>query len=86
MSFVFFLVFWYIIIMNLITISKKFARNDDLVVMPRGEYESLLSFKKADEYQPTLAQRRSLARAENNLKLGKTFSYDELVKKMGFAN
>ncbi len=32
--------------MTIVTIPKKFASNDDLVVIPRLEYEKLLALKK----------------------------------------
>lgn len=72
--------------MNTLTIPKKLAKNDDLVVLPRKEYEELLSIKKYKEFTPTKAQKQALTRAENNLRKRRTFSYDELVKKMGFTH
>ncbi len=53
--------------MNTITVSKKSTTND-LVTIPRKEYEAWLEFKKIKEFKPTPAQRRALLRAENNLK------------------
>ncbi|MBI3421243.1 MAG: AbrB/MazE/SpoVT family DNA-binding domain-containing protein [Candidatus Sungbacteria bacterium] len=38
------------------------------------------------EFTPTVAQRKALIKAEQNLKTGKTLSYHELVRKLGFAN
>ncbi len=38
------------------------------------------------EFAPTAAQRKALAKAEQNLKTGKTLSYHELVRKLEFAN
>ena len=72
--------------MNTITIPKKMANKDDLVVIPRKEYEGLLCFKKIREFTPTAAQKRALVRAENNLRKGKSLSYNELVRKLGFKN
>jgi len=69
-----------------ITIPQKLAKSGDLVVLPRREYEELLALRKAKEFSPTLAQKKALARAENNLKRGRTLSYNELVRKLGFAN
>lgn len=71
--------------MNLITIPKKLAPQDDLVVIPRQEYEELLVLKKYREFTPTAAQKKALARAELNFKKGETLSYNELAKKLGFA-
>ena len=69
--------------MRTITIPQKLANKDDLIVIPRKEYESLLELKKMKEFTPTSIQKRALTRAENNLRRGKTLSYRELVKKLG---
>lgn len=71
--------------MNTLSIPKKLASRGDVVVIPRREYEALLGLKKVKEFNPTPAQKRALARAENNLQKGETLSYHELVKKLGFA-
>ena len=72
--------------MNTVTIPKKLASKDDLVVMPRKEYEALLGLKRIQEFNPTTAQKKALVIAESNLKKSKTLSYNELVKKLGFTN
>jgi O6-methylguanine-DNA--protein-cysteine methyltransferase len=72
--------------MTTVTIPKKLAEKGDLVIIQRREYEDLLEFKKAKEFTPTPAQKRALSRAEANLKQGKTLSYHELAKNLGFAN
>lgn len=69
-----------------VTIPKNLARNDDLVVIPRKEYEELIELRAVKEFVPTTAQKKALIRAEVNLKKGKTLSYNELVKKLGFAS
>ena len=74
--------------MNSVTIPKNLTSKGDLVVIPRGEYETLLNWArfKPREFVPTLTQKKALSRAESNFKKGKMLSYDELVKKMGFGN
>ena len=72
--------------MNTVTIPRKLVQRDDLVVIPRREYESLRELKMIKEFAPTATQKKALAKAENNLKRGKTLSYNELVRKLGFAN
>jgi len=72
--------------MNTVTIPRRIVKNDDLIVMPRRDYEALLEFRKIQEFKPTAAQRQSLVKAEANLRKGKTLKYDELVGKLGFAN
>lgn len=72
--------------MNTITIPKNLIRNDDLVIIPRKEYEALFEFKKIKEFAPTNSEKRALKRAEENFKQGKTLSYNELIRKLGFTN
>lgn len=72
--------------MNTVTIPRTLASRGDLVVIPRKEYEELLSLKKIREFRPTAAQEKALRRAETNMRNGKTLSYDELGKKLGFAH
>lgn len=72
--------------MNTVTIPKKLAQNDDLIVVSRKEYEALVELKAIKEFAPTKTQKLALARAEENLKNGKTLPYDELAQKLGFAS
>ncbi len=72
--------------MSTITIPKQLTKNDDLVVMPRKEYEALLEFKKAKEFKPSAIQKKALLTAERNLKQRKTLSYHELVRKLDFTS
>ena len=41
---------------------------------------------KTGEFSPTKAQKRALAKAESNLNKGKTLSYGDVARKLGFAN
>ncbi len=72
--------------MSTITIAKKLAGKDDVVVLPRREYEALLQLKKLKEFNPTTTQKKALRQAETNLRRGKTVSYHELTKRLGFTN
>lgn len=72
--------------MATITIPKTLAQKDDLVVIPRQEYEALVELKRLREFNPTASQKKSLLRAEQNFRRGKTLSYNELIKKLGFTN
>lgn len=71
--------------MQTVTIPKKLAAKDDLIVIPRKEYEELLAIKQFRSFIPTSAQKKVLLRAEKNLKKKKTLSYHELIKELGFA-
>ena len=72
--------------MPTITIPKKLVQNDDLVVLPKKEYEALVEFKVLKEFTPTNAQKKALLKAEENLKKGKTLSFNDLSRKLGFGN
>ena len=72
--------------MNTITIPRVFAQKDDLVVMPRKEYEALIELKKTQEFTPTAAQKRALVQARRNFKADKTLSFDELTRRLGSRN
>jgi len=72
--------------MNAITIPKNIAARDDLVIIPRKEYEALLELKRFREFSPTAVQKKALFEAEQNFRRGKTLSYNGLIKKLGFAN
>lgn len=68
------------------TLIKKLSPRNDSVVIPRKEYEALLGLKKIKEFSPTAAQKKALVSAEQKLRKGKTLSYNECVKKLGFTN
>ena len=72
--------------MATITIPGKIAKGEDLVAIPRKEYEFLITLKKTREFRATEGQKRALVRAERNLSNNKTLSYNELVKKLGFGD
>ena len=58
--------------MRVVTIPKELSKEDDLVVIPRKEYERLLQLKNIREFEPTAKHKSALKRAERNLKKGKT--------------
>ena len=71
--------------MNTITIPRNLIKNDDLVIVPRKEYEKLLSSRLIPEFQPTTAEKKDLARARKNRAQGNFLTIDELKHKLGFA-
>ena len=71
--------------MNIVTIPKKLAKEDDLIVVPRKEYEALLRVRAIEEFEPTIAQKKALIMAESHFRRRKTLSYDELTRKLGFG-
>ncbi len=72
--------------MSVIATPKKLAPRGDLIAVPRKEYEALTALRKTVEFTPTPAQKKALIKAERHLKSGKTLSYDELVRKLGFTS
>lgn len=92
---------WYSRVMSVVTIPKKLAKlpKGELVVIPRREYEALLTIKntKADSGLTTVAalrktvrmtaiQKKALQRSRRSFKKGKLLSFDEFSKKLGFRS
>ncbi len=65
--------------MNVVTIPKKLAQRDDLVVIPRGEYEDLLELKKIiPMVKATKAELRAIRRGEREIARGEYVTWREL--------
>ena len=79
---------FYVIIkaMNTIIIPKNFAKQDDLVVVLRKEYEALLELRQIREFVPTAAQKKALLRARKNRKEGRYLTINEIRKRLGFTS
>ena len=72
--------------MNTIVIPNKIAsKGEGFVVIPRNEYEALVSLKNYREFVPTKLQINALRRAEKSLMAPKTLSYEQFATKLGFA-
>ena len=56
--------------MNTVITPKKITSRNDLIVIPRKEYEALLELRKFKEFSPTAMQKKALARAESNFRRG----------------
>jgi len=69
-----------------VTIPKKLAQHGELILVSRREYEALLGLRTTSEFKPTKTQISALARAERNLKSGRSLSYHELTRSLGFTN
>jgi hypothetical protein len=65
--------------MTTMTIPKTFRGSDDLIVLPRREYESLKA-RVVPEYVPTKTDLRALARMRKNRAAGKLISLDVLKR------
>ena len=71
--------------MNIITIPKKLAQKDDLVVIPRKEYEALIHQrpKVIPVVKLTIAEKRAIARSERELARGEYVTLEELEYELG---
>ncbi len=66
-----------------ITIPKKFIpRDEDLVILPRFEYEALLKRKDIREVKLTASERRAMEESEREFKRGDYLTLDELEKSL----
>lgn len=74
--------------MNAITIPKNLIRNDDLVIIPRREYEEFLSYKLKipKEANITSFQRKIINKARQRIAKGKFFTLNEFKSKLGIKN
>lgn len=74
--------------MKVFTIPKALTAKDDLVILPRREYEKLLECTRQSrekEIELTPAQKRRLKQGRANFVQGKTLTVYELRKKLGFG-
>ena len=67
--------------MNVVTIPKKFRPKDELVLIPRKEYESLKA-RVIPEVPMTSSEKKALARARISFKAGKMLSLDDFRREM----
>ncbi len=74
---------------------KYVKHGNSVVVLKRSEpvfkvspvYEDLWEpITNPQEFTPTTAQKKALAKAEKNLKGGKTLSYHDAIRKLGLKN
>lgn len=71
--------------MNAITIPKSLAGNDDLVLLPRIEYESLVAHTTGG-MKLTKVEKQDLERAHKSREAGELLSYDEFIRELGLAH
>ena len=76
--------------MATITIPKNLIKNDDLVVIPRKEYEEFYQWKETGKkfktFTPTAAQKRDLKKAREDYKQKKYITLDEFKRRLGIKN
>ncbi|TSA43976.1 hypothetical protein D4R49_01225 [bacterium] len=66
--------------MATLTLPKTFKASDDLVVIARKEYESLIARPPVREFTPTKADLTALARMRKNRAAGKLIPFDVLKR------
>ncbi len=75
--------------MTTLTIPRTITRGQDLIVLPRAEYEQLtkkIRLKIIREYTPTAAERRDLTQARKEYLQGKFLTLDEVKRKLGIVH
>jgi len=74
--------------MTTITIPKKITKGEELIIIPRKEYEGFLRYrlKEYEELTLTPFQKRRLQKARGNLAKGKYLTIHELKSKLGIKN
>ena len=72
--------------MSVVTIPRQLGKNDDLVVIPRREYEKLLSWKNKifKEIKPTKAELKAIEKGRGEMAEGNYVTLSELKKELGF--
>lgn len=68
--------------MNTITIPQKLVKNDDLVVMPRKDYERLLHFW-ASAAEITKKEKLAIEKGFREIKQGKFLTSKQLKHELG---
>lgn len=76
--------------MNTITIPKKLIKNDDLIVLPRKEYEEFYQWKEVAKlfktFTPTITQKKDFKKAREDYKQKKYITLDELKRRLEVKN
>ena len=76
--------------MATITIPKNLIKNDDLVVIPRKEYEEFYQWKETGKmfktFTPTAAQKKDFKKAREDYKQKKYITLDEFKRRLGIKN
>ena len=75
--------------MATITIPKNLIKNDDLVVIPRKEYEEFYQWKETAKlfktFTPTAAQKRDFKKARKEYAAGEYITLSQLENELGIT-
>ena len=73
--------------MATVTIPKELAKKGDLVLIPKEEYEALLTGKRRIKtFKPTVAQKRALREARKQISKGHYLTLNQLRHELGSRN
>ncbi len=74
--------------MTTITIPKKITKGEELIAVPREEYEAFVRFhlKEDKGLELTAVQRKRLKKSRENLAKNAYFTLYELKQKLGIKN
>ena len=65
------------------TISKRITKGEELIIIPRREYEEFLELKRAiPVVSLTLSDKRALKKAREEYKQGKCLSWDKVKNEL----
>lgn len=66
------------------TTAKRSVAKDDVVVLSRREYNTLMKKAFSEEERLTPSLKRAYAKAMKEYREGKSISYEELRKRLGY--
>lgn len=76
--------------MSTITIPKRITKGEELIVIPRKEYEEFSKWRKTIKlfrtFTPTATQKRDLKKARQDYQQKKFITLDELKRKLEIKN
>lgn len=68
--------------MSVVNIPSNVTGGEELVVIPKKEYDALSQLRKIYEFAPTSVQKRALKIARSNRKKGNVLTFNELKRKL----
>lgn len=72
--------------MTTLTIPKKVTKGKELIILPREDYERLLSQRLVPIYESTLREKKGIQKAREDYKKGNFMTIHELKRKLGFKS
>ena len=69
-----------------ITIPKNLTSGKELIIIPKEEYDALITLKDIYEFNATPAQKKTLSNARKNRIKGKVLTLGQFKQKLGLTN